>query len=613
MKKYRNLFSIILLIILVLSVQSKGLFSDFILDKEENVSEKQAPEESEKLSKFIARNVKSEVIPNIKGAVRITWDLNKDSDDDFIVGRSMDIPDTMEKALKAISIKVVPSGAKSEAIDSNLRPGSYYYCVLAKSRIMDREIQLYAGQNYTINPAIIETDLRLEPEKIFPQQVSLIYAIIVNNSQVRLTWRSIEARGILYTIYRANTPLDSPLKLAKAEKISVITDGRESYVDNRITKSGTYYYAVTTKDISGNEDLNLIPDQSFTVSGVYISFDVPSPVANISARPFNDGVKITWDKTSSGVAEYLLYRYSGAISDSDRLGLAVFIGRATDKETFYFDRNPGADNYYYAVLTKFLNGNVLNDLIKGDNYTFEPVSLGSSIRLISFSARTYGNDIELTWKTSGNLGSKSYKIVRKETSIKNIDDLQNADVASYVNIDDARYVDKNLEPGKYYYAIIPESIDEGKELSLEAGINIVEKSIVKSGQKITQIEKPAGEPEPEAIKPGQRTEKRTFLPEKTASGLDQILQKYFLTGKYRYALNELDNFIISSNNTNDIARAKLFIGRTLIELKRYREAVKYLVLKDVNDRHPAEARFWREFALSKIPNGGNYPVIENIK
>ncbi len=612
MKRHRNLFSIILLIITITIIQSKGLFPEFIIDEEE-ITDKPAPQETEKSDKSIVKNIKAEVMPNIKGAVKITWALNKDSDDDYIVGRSLVVPDTMEKALKALSIKVIPSGAKPEVIDSNLKAGAYYYCVLAKSRIMDRDIKLYAGQNYTINPAIIEAELYREPEKIFPQQVSLIYARIVNNSQIRVTWRNIEARGILYTIYRSNTPLDSPAKIVKAEKINVITDGRESFVDAKINRSGTYYYAVTTRDINGNEDINLIPDQSYTTSGVYVSLDIPIPVSNISARFSDAGVKITWDKTSAGVSEYLIYRYTGAIADSDRLSLAAFLGRTTEKETVYLDKNPGPGSYYYAVLTKFLNGNVLNDLIKGSNYTYEPVSLGTAVRLISLSARAAGGNIELTWKTSGNLGNKSYKILRKQGRIKSIDDLQDAEVVAYVNIEDLSYTDKNLTPGKYYYALVPESIEEEKDLSLEAGVNLVEKSIAKIKRENAGIEPPADMPE--AKKPQHEIEiKRTAPPaRKTVSGIDAILKNYFITGQYISALNELENFVKGSDDRNEVVRAKLFIGRTFVELKKYKEAVKYLTLKDVNDKYPKEARFWREFALSKISEGGNYIINENIK
>lgn len=614
MIKSREIISVILFVVFIITIQYKGLFSDFIIDEEEKKIEekeiKKIEKEEEKLSKYISRNINAEVIPDIIGAIRITWELHKDADEDFIIGRSTTVPDTIEKALRSVSIKVVPSGAKTEVIDSNLKPGSYYYCVLAKSKIMERDIKLYAKKNYTINPAIIEKIAIREPEKTLPQQVSLIYTRIINNSQVRITWRGIETRSIIYTVYRGNSPLDTPAKLSQADRIKVITDGRESYIDTNITKTGTYYYAVSTKDISGNEDLNLIPDQSYTVSGIYISLEVPAPVKNISARPAGDGVKLSWVKTSSGVAEYLIYRYSGAISDSDRISLSNFLGRVPENETVYIDKNPGPGNYYYAVLTKFLNGKVLNDLVKSDNYTVEPVVIGSQIQIVSFEARSGKNQIELTWKTSGNLGNKSYKILRKNNAIKNNTDLQSSEIVAYVNLDDLKYIDKDLKPGKYYYAILPESVDYSKELALNTGINILEKSVLSAGES-AKIKIPEEKLKPEPMQGEKRVVKKPA--EKViVSTVDEIIKKYFLTGYYNYAIKHFEDVVKNSNNVNDVAKAKLYLGRTFIELKKYKEAVQLLILKDVNDIYPKEARFWKEYALSRIENGGKYIFNDNF-
>ncbi len=608
MRKLRKLLLIFLFFISIITIQYKYLFPDFIIDEEEEAEEEKGARKiengKEKLPRYIVRNIAAEVIPDIKGAVKITWDVHKDSDDDYIVGRSISVPDTMEKVLKAISVKLIPAGAKTEAIDSNLKPGAYYYCVVARSKIMDREINLYAAQNYTISPVIIEKDIYREPELVLPQQVSLIYTRIINNNQVRITWRGIEQRGIVYTIYRNAIPLDSPAKLAQAEKIKVITDGRESYVDSSISKSGTYYYAITTKDISGREDLNLIPEHSYTISGVYVSLEVPAPVGNISVKSVDDGVKISWNKTSSGVLEFLIYRYSNAISDSDRLGLSAFIGRVPAEITVYYDKNPGAGNFYYAVLTKFLNGKVLNELVKGENYTLEPVVLGSQIRLLSLTARSYGMDIELTWKINGNLGNKSYKILRKEARILNPADLLNADIVAYINIFDHKYTDKNLKEGNYYYAIVPESIDNNEKLILAEGVNVSGGSIVPgktaaeaktTAKKILPAERPAPRVTLERSEP-QIAGKRDKVKE-SVSSLNAILQKYFFKEKYIDTLIELENYIKNSTNVHDIAKARLFIGRTFIELKNYDEAMRYLALKDVNEQFPREAQFWRDFVL----------------
>ncbi|MFH0975829.1 MAG: hypothetical protein V1874_08610 [Spirochaetota bacterium] len=619
MKKFRNIISIILPVILIITIQTRDLFPDFILDEEEKPAEERKPAgEKEKYSKYIAKNIRTEIIPDIKGAVRITWDFHKESDDDYIVGRSMIVPDTVEKALKAVSIKLVPSGAKGDVIDSNLKAGAYYYCILAKSRIMDKAIELHAGQNYTIIPAIIEAEPVRETLKSLPQQISLIYARIVNNSQVRITWRGIETRGIVYTVYRGNAALDSPSKLAQAEKLGVITDSKESFIDNKITKSGTYFYAITTKDITGGEDLNLIPDQSFTITGIFVSLEIPSPVNYIFAVPTDNGVRISWNKTSSGVAEYLVYRYSNTISDSDRISLASFLGKVPANDTVYFDRNPGEGNFYYAVLTRFLNGKVLNDLVKGENYTVDPVVIGSEIKIVSLDAGSFANNIELTWKISGNLGTKNYKIFRKKSAITSPDDLEDAEIAAYVNIYDSKYIDKNLGTGRYYYAIVPKSVDSSKDFSLASGINVTEAVIEKKSQAIINSELP------QQIKPEAKATLPTIIPQQvlpekkypvktSASKIDSILQDYFFTGKYYYALVELHNYIKKTDNRNDTAKAKFFIGRTLIELNNYEEAVKYLILKDVNEQYPKAAKFWREYAISKISDDGNYIINDNLR
>lgn len=619
MKKLRKSLYLFTIIFLIITVQQNGLFSDFIFDDlvqpTEERGERGAALQEEKYPPYIARNIRAEAIPDIKGAVRITWRLHRDSKDDYIVGRSSEAVNTAEKALKAVSIKVVPAGVAPEVIDFDLKSGAYYYCVLSRSRIMDREIELYADENYNAAPVIIDNEVVARPESIYPRQVSLIHARVMNRNQVRLTWRGIDSRGIVYTVYRNTSPLDSPEKFREAEVVQTITDGRESYVDTGIYKSGTYYYAVTTRDIAGNEDMNLVPDQSYTLSGVYVSLDVPLPVINISARPVEGGIRISWEKTSTDAAEYLIYSHTRAISGMERVKLSSFAGRVPGDITSFTDKVTIEGNYYYAVLTKLTDGRVLNELVKDQNYTTEPVVIGAPIRLLSFKAMAVGNDIDLTWKINGTLGEKNYVIFRKERKIMGAGDLENADIAGYININELKYTDRNLNPGKYYYAIAPESKDL-MGFYPEYGVNVTSYGIEITEKARTEEflpEEKAG-PEKKAVperrvitgKPGvpEKPEKPDKLVKREKlSDVDFILKNYFLTGRYSAGLRKLEHFVTNSNDEKEIAKARLFIGRTLIELKRYKDAVNYLVLKDVNQLYPEEAKFWREFALLKISNG----------
>ncbi len=450
---------------------------------------KETPEAAKRKSEFpsyIATNIKAQLIPNVKGAVRISWEVDTSSSDDFIIGRTRSIPDTKEKALNAISIKVVPAGAQNSIIDSNLAPGEYYYVVLSKEKVMSRDVEIYPDVNYTTTPVIIEREVAAAPSRLFPEQVALIHAQVINKTQVVLTWKGVNTQGIVYTVYRGNEPLSNPDRIRRAEKLAAITDNRESFIDRNIAITGTYYYAVTTRDISGNEDLQLIPDQSYLTSGINVAFKSQLIISNLKAVPYtNNSVKLTWNGIGPSTAEYLIYRYTKPISDTQRLALATFIDRVKADATTYIDKEPGPGEYYYAVLVRLQDSTTDNTLKSGSNYTLSAIT------------------------------------------------------------------------------ILPETKKTG----------------------------------PEKIKP----EKQPEEPVITATGdLDAILRETFFKEHYSLAIKKLNNIIASSDNDQEKAKAKLFIGRSHIELGQYQKSLQYLLSPDVARYYPRESSFWREYAISRI-------------
>jgi hypothetical protein len=72
--------------------------------------------------------------------------------------------------------------------------------------------------------------------------------------------------------------------------------------------------------MAGNEDLQLIPDQSYMTRGVYVAFISEATVSELTARPHGDGaIRLTWKGVGSGSVEYLVYRYNRPITDVQRL------------------------------------------------------------------------------------------------------------------------------------------------------------------------------------------------------------------------------------------------------------------------------------------------------
>ena len=84
--------------------------------------------------------------------------------------------------------------------------------------------------------------------------------------------------------------------------------------------------------------------------------------------------------------------------------------------------------------------------------------------------------------------------------------------------------------------------------------------------------------------------------------IDRILRRTFFRGKYRNAIKELHNLIKHTDNEMVTAKAKLFIGRSNIELGEYRKALDYLFVSEVKKYFPKQATFWQEFALTRLKN-----------
>ncbi|HON79594.1 MAG TPA: hypothetical protein PK544_13960, partial [Spirochaetota bacterium] len=180
------------------------------------------PVKTRSLPPYIVTNVQARPLENVRGAVKITWDKNPESNDSFIVGRALEVPYDAEKALNATSIKLVAPGEEQSAIDSNLPPGQYYYVVLSRSKVMDKAVELHPNVNYTTVPVVIEQESRRREVENLPDKVTLIHAMIVNRTRVLLTWRGIQSPDITYTVYRDTSPLNTPERIQRASRIGTV-------------------------------------------------------------------------------------------------------------------------------------------------------------------------------------------------------------------------------------------------------------------------------------------------------------------------------------------------------------------------------------------------------
>ncbi|HSV95848.1 MAG TPA: hypothetical protein VLM75_02810 [Spirochaetota bacterium] len=475
-------------------VLSTGAKAAFLLDKEAPArvekTEPVAPARAgSEFPPHIATNIKAQPVAGVRGAIRISWDADPTAPNDFIVGRSMEIPDTAGKAVAARSIKIVPAAPGSSVIDTNLPPGRYYYVVLAREKVMSHDVEVYPDVNYTVNPVVMERDEPISTRPVLPDQVALIHAQAINQTHVALSWKGVSGQGITYTVYRGTQPLSTPERLKSADSVATITDGRESYTDRGIQATGNYYYAVTTRDIAGNEDFQLTPDQSYMTKGVYVAFISEATVSGLKAIPGDDGsIRLTWKGVGSGSVEYLVYRYNRPITDVQRLALATQLGVVRAGVEEYIDNNPGRDVHYYAVFVRFQDSSIENTIKQGQNCTIDPVA------------------------------ARRKAVAQKEP--------------------------------------------------------------------------------PVIIAPPAKKEIARPIPVETGT-VDAILRETFFKEKYSASAKKLGDVVRTSDNETEVAKARLFIGRSLVEMRQYRKAIDYFLMPDVKKHFSREAKFWSEYAISR--------------
>ncbi len=376
----------VFVLIIILFAGNSIIFSQFLVDKEEPGEVIEIVEDKGKTPQFpphIAFNIRAEKVPLIKDTIKITWDMNPDYTDTYIVGRAKNIIDTKERALSSKSINSVSSKDRGVVIDSGLPPGKYYYVVLARDRIVNRDIELYRDVNFTSFPVEIK-----ESEKIsLPDQVSGILIRKVGKKGILVTWKKPEKGGISYSVYRSHSIIDTPEKLQKAE-IRTVVENRDNFLDEIVVRDRTYYYAVTVRDASGSENKNLILGQNYTASGLFFPGERtglgenPYRLKMISAEIRTSGVLLQWDYAgTTGGRFFRVLRSKKKPDILNNVRPENVIAEVDIEKKRFFDAHPPQGMFYYGLVPYLNNDNRKLRLRKG-----------VSVVLVQKTKKRYNND-----------------------------------------------------------------------------------------------------------------------------------------------------------------------------------------------------------------------------
>ncbi len=605
------------------------VYTQFIEDDdiEINIEKKKNKENTNSgakgLPEYMAFGIKAEKAKDVKNSAVISFSADPLYLKDFVVGRSNEMIDSKDRVLTAMTVKEVFGRDKNVVVDLDLKPGKYYYVVMAKEKLLSRNVDLFKDVNYTTIPVIIESD----PRDRFIENVTMLQCEKAGEGKIALKWKKLDITGILYTIYRSRGVIDTAEKLAASEKAGVVVD-KDTFLDAEAVFKGSYYYAVTVKEINAKENIMLKQGQNYTLTPILIEDNIKAIVSNLVIKTDHLSVVLEWipaiPKTGLTVTEYVIYRSSQEIINTAVLSSSVPAGSVKADRNTYRDTDLRPGKYFYAVLAKLSDGMIDQALKKGQNYSFVPVEIREPYSIANIKAVWNGGKVVLSWNYTGFSGDLNFRLFRSPNMITALSELDKKWIYKTVDISEKRFVDDKPFGGEYYYGLIPNEKYTDPAMIFLAGVNITSEPVStpvipvpddKSGQsnlidsgdkKDNKIEKDIDGFE--VIDSGNRKSPdgnkkpadESRMPIESLSGVDQIIQKYFINGYYKTTIKQLQNITFKTDNLSDMAKAKLFIARSHIELKEFDKALDYLIQDNVKKYFPKESEFWKEYVLLRI-------------
>jgi fibronectin type 3 domain-containing protein len=228
------------------------------------------------------------------------------------------------------TLTLIDSTVETDAQDLVRINGTYYYAITAVNT---------TGESNSSNCESVDIDIR-----VYPSIPPVLQALSSpNNGSVNLTWAEVP-NADYYQIYRHGTPITEI-----NGTVMPIATTLNSYYENMVYQNITYYYVITTVNMSGES----LPSNCEDVEvRVYLP---PSPLLQeISSPNTNGSINLIW--TAIPEADfYNIYRLGSPITELN----GTFSPIATSTQESYMDAMYLDGTYYYAITTMNMIGESL--------------------------------------------------------------------------------------------------------------------------------------------------------------------------------------------------------------------------------------------------------------
>ena len=552
----------------------------------------------------IAHNITAILLSGEKNSVQITWDAPSTSMDSFVVLRSSYAISSADMLANAIPVKVVPGDKLKMVIDRNLLPGRYYYAVLSKSKMDLHAIQFFASENFTLNPIIISNE---HADNGNTRTVSSLKAITVDDRTVLLSWEPLTNFTGEYVIFRSNTMIDTTDRLSQSEPAARITSPRTKYLDND-AGPGRHYYAVACKTVDGVLYSDLRKDANFISDPVFVGGVIG--VRAIRAQKEGSDVVITWKSNADTISRnYYLLRTRTAPAGKDSIAGSYILDTVQSAAEKYTDRNVPAGRYYYILAPSNYKDDEDFTLTRSVNVTDPAIVIANGRDKIQPEQSD-----EAAGSTGGQSSSTAIALRQPEQALQHLN-LSDDDILA--RLEEIPLADsQSFRTGRIPEPLPPDTISEKSLPAVsihQQGTAGTSKSSVDADAEISQpqreihigpihssaVKEPDETVEPQRQTHAVRQKKKQSIEEPESSHVDEILDRLYKQGAYKQTITELSRMLPRLQGKQSAA-ALYYIGRSCVELKRYRDAVRYFSNTDVRKYFPRESSFWRDYSLEQM-------------
>ncbi len=624
--------------------------------EEKPVEPERKPEEKPAQDLPFIKNLKVELDPESQYSAKITWEVSAQNDTPVWVGRYIRPVTSKALVFEAYNLTSPALGPREVSfIDHNIPDGTYYYVVVT-SREISREgtLVLRPDVNYTVRPFIVFRDNKpVEPERkpdekpVEPERkpdekpvtneddYRVFNLTAVNGERgVKLSWSPARARDIIYSIYRGESPLNSPEAVSLATRLGTVTEDIVNYEDLSPLADKNAHYAVTVTDKKTfNEFKKTIASQNWTQITFRRQQTSPVDVLPNALTAYQDSrnsAQLLWIDPEQEFQDFSIYRATQPIASEGALNSAQYLGRVRKGSMLYQDKNLRPGNYFYALIPRDRNGRELRELREGRTFTgfgisirdtgpdekpFEPgrrpdekpveperkpdekpVEVPEPVMLFLNGQAIHNDTVLLRWDVDPR-GTRDFKfrLYRSENPMRNQSELRaNGILVNELSKDIKEYSDMELARGNYYYALVIDLQGRIQEIMVE-GKNFLKRPVVVTGQ--PTIIEPERKPDE---KPTRVDDNQRHSP-LNLDGLDDVIRRTYQRRLYGEAIRQMAPYIADDRLEGEVrAKAMFFTGLSYYYTGQYRSAVGMFVNQLVESVYPDRSRFWRNRAFERI-------------